>query len=163
MMPRHPSESNPNPSRATKNLADACCRMPSLAERSEGPSRNIHTGRPVAPAIHAEPSMPSPASPTASSSSTTPRTWAPACKRITSPKHLQAFLTSDTARSFKAFILSLNQAVSGMRSSDPCPQSPATQLLEQALEQLSELVDQVPPVQQSLRYGNPAFRTWFDR
>lgn len=31
---------------------------------------------------------------------------------------------------------------------------------KQVLDTLSAWVDQIPPVTQSLRYGNPAFRTW---
>lgn len=33
----------------------------------------------------------------------------------------------------------------------------------QVLDTLSAWVDQIPPVTQSLRYGNPAFRTWHAR
>jgi Phosphotyrosyl phosphate activator (PTPA) protein len=31
----------------------------------------------------------------------------------------------------------------------------------QVLDTLSAWVDSIPPVTQSLRYGNPAFRTWW--
>jgi len=34
--------------------------------------------------------------------------------------------------------------------------------LKASLDSLYSLVDATPPVQQSLRYGNPAFRTWFN-
>lgn len=33
--------------------------------------------------------------------------------------------------------------------------------LKSMLDELYRLVDETPAVQQSLRYGNPAFRTWF--
>lgn len=38
---------------------------------------------------------------------------------------------------------------------------PVLQQLKSMLDDLYRLVDSTPPVQQSLRYGNPAFRTWF--
>ncbi len=35
--------------------------------------------------------------------------------------------------------------------------------LRAALDSLWRLVDETPPVQQALRYGNPAYRTWHSR
>lgn len=31
-----------------------------------------------------------------------------------------------------------------------------------AFEELSSLLDQIPPVDQDLRYGNRAYQTWYD-
>jgi serine/threonine-protein phosphatase 2A activator len=35
--------------------------------------------------------------------------------------------------------------------------------LVEVLDQLQQWVVEIPPVQQSLRYGNPAYRTWWAR
>ena len=50
----------------------------------------------------------------------------------------------------------------GKRLSDPCPESAPTSALLSALQQLNDWVDDHPPSSQALRYGNPAFRDWFD-
>ena len=41
--------------------------------------------------------------------------------------------------------------------------SPPISALVEVLDQLQQWVVDIPPVQQSLRYGNPAYRTWFAR
>ena len=56
------------------------------------------------------------------------------------------------------FIVALNESVKGRKVSDACLVSPPVQGLLNILRQLSEWVDAIPPVQQALRYGNPAFR-----
>ena len=68
------------------------------------------------------------------------------------------FLTSDTVKSFVAFILSVNDAAKGKRVSDACPVSAAVQSLVEVLDTLSVWVDEIPPATQALRYGNPAFK-----
>jgi Phosphotyrosyl phosphate activator (PTPA) protein len=42
----------------------------------------------------------------------------------------------------------------------PCLTRPMHCRQLQVLDTLSAWVDAIPPVTQSLRYGNPAFRTW---
>ena len=32
-----------------------------------------------------------------------------------------------------------------------------------AIEELSDWIDEIPPIQQPMRYGNKAYRDWFDR
>ncbi|KAG1671647.1 hypothetical protein FOA52_006878 [Chlamydomonas sp. UWO 241] len=106
--------------------------------------------------------MPAP-QPVASTSDGNGGARPPASKRITSHAELKRFLDSDSARSFFAFVLSLNEAVSGKKASDACAVSPPVQALLDLLASLSAAVDEIPPVSQSLRYGNPAYRSWFVR
>lgn len=54
-------------------------------------------------------------------------------------------------------------ALSGTKLSAPCPLSPPLAALAAGLDSLRAWVDEIPPAQQSLRYGNPAYRTWFAR
>jgi hypothetical protein len=49
----------------------------------------------------------------------------------------------------------------GSKLSQQYTLSPVLTQLQSMLDQLYRLVDDTPPVQQSLRYGNPAFRTWY--
>lgn len=81
-------------------------------------------------------------------------------RRILSNNDLSRWLKGRNARSFVGFLLALNEAVRGKRLSDECTVSPAVEALLKVLDTLSAWVDQIPPVTQSLRYGNPAFRTW---
>ena len=68
------------------------------------------------------------------------------------------FLKSSTARNFVGFIMAVNSAVRGLRNSDPCHVSPTVQALLGVLDTLDKWIDEVPPAQQSLRYGNPAYK-----
>lgn len=87
--------------------------------------------------------------------------YQPARKKIHSEADVKRFLASDAIKDFVSFILSLNEAVKGKKLSDPCTISPIVSGLLDAINTLSTWVDQIPPVQQSLRYGNPAYRVWF--
>jgi serine/threonine-protein phosphatase 2A activator len=87
--------------------------------------------------------------------------YLPARKKITGEAGLKRFLASDAIKDFVSFILSLNESVRGKKLSDPCPVSAVVQGLLDALSTLSAWVDQIPPAQQPLRYGNPAYRVWY--
>lgn len=91
------------------------------------------------------------------------RSWQRPTKRILSSFDLDRWLKSASARSFVAFVLALNDAVRGKKLSDPVPSSPSVDALMEVLETLDGWVGDIPPVSQSLRYGNPAFRTWHAR
>ena len=71
------------------------------------------------------------------------------------------FLRSDTAKEFVGFISALNDAVKGRSSTDTCSMSRPVLALVDALKKMREWVDEIPPQQQSLRYGNPAYRCDF--
>lgn len=89
-------------------------------------------------------------------------------KRITSLKHLQSFFSSTSARHFLDFILSLNESITtisltdAIRHHEKHPSQHIISLLS-ILDTLDSWIDEIPPAQHTLRYGNPAFRTWFSR
>ena len=56
------------------------------------------------------------------------------------------------------FIQALNEAVKGRSNGEACSMSAPVKALVDALQQMSAWVDDIPPQQQSLRYGNPAYR-----
>lgn len=146
--------------------------------RPPGGPAALLTGRPVAPLVEATPKMPKPLAagagadaaaaaaaegPSAATAAAT-RCFEAPTKRIASEDDLRRFLEGETARDFVAFILSLNQAVTGTKlSAAPAALSPAVEALAGALDELRAWVDEVPPAAQSLRYGNPAYRTWSAR
>lgn len=121
------------------------------------PSSQLMTGKPVQGLIQAEARMPLVVQPAAS----TAAGFKAAAKAIQSAEDLKAFLGSDTAKGFVGFILALNAAVGGTKLGQQVALSPVLQQLKSMLDDLYRLVDSTPAVQQSLRYGNPAFRTWF--
>ena len=89
--------------------------------------------------------------------------FVPAAKRIHTAEQLKQFLQSQAASDFVGFILALNEAIKGKQLSDPCHVSEAVAALLAALDTLWRWVDETPPAAHTLRYGNPAFRTWFAR
>ncbi|KAL6760840.1 PTPA-domain-containing protein [Haematococcus lacustris] len=99
-----------------------------------------------------------------SSSSSTSTALAPAGKKICTTADLARFLDSDSAREFVAYILAINSACTGQTLSQLAANpSEAVQRLAALLTTLGSWVDDIPPLQQSLRYGNPAFRLWHSR
>lgn len=92
------------------------------------------------------------------------RTWQPARKQITSAEDLERFLHGSSAREFVSFILAVCEACTGKKLSQLSQNpSPLVQGMASMLDQLQAWVAEIPPVQQSLRYGNPAFKTWHAR
>ncbi|GMH40343.1 hypothetical protein BSKO_08247 [Bryopsis sp. KO-2023] len=86
-----------------------------------------------------------------------------ATRRIQTEADLDAVLQSKAIADFLGFLLSCNKAVVGKKLSDPCVVSEHVTKLLEGLEKMSQWVDEIPPAQHSLRYGNPAYRTWFEK
>ncbi|GFH15904.1 phosphotyrosyl phosphatase activator [Haematococcus lacustris] len=85
-------------------------------------------------------------------------------QKICTTADLARFLDSDSAREFVAYILAINSACTGQTLSQLAANpSEAVQRLAALLTALGSWVDDIPPLQQSLRYGNPAFRLWHSR
>eukprot|EP00240_Pyramimonas_obovata_P004639 CAMPEP_0118925162 /NCGR_PEP_ID=MMETSP1169-20130426/3082_1 /TAXON_ID=36882 /ORGANISM="Pyramimonas obovata, Strain CCMP722" /LENGTH=405 /DNA_ID=CAMNT_0006866379 /DNA_START=211 /DNA_END=1428 /DNA_ORIENTATION=+ len=82
---------------------------------------------------------------------------------IKSSLDLSRFLKSDTCASFVAFIDSLNAAVKGQPLDVDCKISDSVKAIVSLLNRISKWVAEIPPVPQSMRYGNTAFRTFHDR
>ena len=68
------------------------------------------------------------------------------------------FLGSAAVKEFVGFIHALNDAVKGRSNGEACSMSAPLEALVDVLQQMSAWVDDIPPQQQSLRYGNPAYR-----
>ena len=68
------------------------------------------------------------------------------------------FLKSETVREFVGFISAMSEAAKGAKVSDECPVTEPVAGLLSALRQLSAWVDDIPPLRQAMRYGNPAYR-----
>ena len=87
----------------------------------------------------------------------------PAKKRVHSIDDLRRFLESSSAREFLGFILALGESVRGVKLTDDVQVAPAIQRILDFLARLSTWIDEIPPHEQTMRYGNVAFRKWHDR
>ena len=61
------------------------------------------------------------------------------------------------------FVNILNEAVKGKKISDDVPASPIIDKLMKLIEKLSSWVDSTPAIDQPQRFGNKAFRTWWEK
>jgi len=84
-------------------------------------------------------------------------------KTITDNTKLQQFLVSDTCAKYIDFLEKVNESVKGKNNNVQCVVSQVVQKLCDILNDLSTLIDQVPPVAHPGRFANPAYRTWFDK
>ena len=61
------------------------------------------------------------------------------------------------------FLLALNEASQGQPTSAQSSPSAAIHGMVNIINTLDGWVDDIPPAKQALRYGNPAYRDWFDK
>ncbi|XP_015951690.2 uncharacterized protein LOC107476402, partial [Arachis duranensis] len=92
-----------------------------------------------------------------------PYTFQSPAKRIHSPDDIRRFHESDSGKNFIGFVVALSESIRGHKISDPCPESHTLTAIVSILETLTQWVDEIPPVQQSARYGNIAYRTWHQK
>ena len=108
--------------------------------------------------INAEPHFPS-----ADSGITRSSGLRPAKKRVHSIDDLRKFLESGAAKNYIGFILFLGESVRGVKLTDEVEISQPVQRILDFLTKLSTWIDEIPPHDQTMRYGNIAFREWHDR
>ncbi|XP_006855475.2 serine/threonine-protein phosphatase 2A activator [Amborella trichopoda] len=81
-------------------------------------------------------------------------------KKIHSPEDITKFHSSFSGCNFLGFVVALSESIRGHKISDPCPESETIKTIGSILQEMIDWVDEIPPVQQSSRYGNLAFRDW---
>jgi len=84
-------------------------------------------------------------------------------KSINTESDLELFLKGETFNIYLNFLTKLNDNVKGRNNEELCEISPINQRILDALEILSKWVDDIPPTQQPTRFGNKAYREWFDK
>lgn len=85
-------------------------------------------------------------------------------KCILSQDQLAIFQSSKTHNQIVSYIGTLNEAVVGVKLTDPCSESKGVQAILQALDNVEEVAKATPAVDNSAsRFGNPAFRTFYDK
>ncbi|KAL6073949.1 Serine/threonine-protein phosphatase 2A activator [Balamuthia mandrillaris] len=81
-------------------------------------------------------------------------------KNIKTPMDLNRFLVSDTYKVLLTWIEALNNSVKRKANTVDCTVSPTVSGMASLVKKLSQMVDEVPPEEGSMRFGNKAFRTW---
>ncbi|KAH9690663.1 serine/threonine-protein phosphatase 2A activator [Citrus sinensis] len=84
-------------------------------------------------------------------------------KKIQSPDDIRHFIDSDTGKNFLGFVVALSESIRGHKISDPCHESQTINTIVSILNELLQWAEEIPPLQQSARYGNLAYRTWHSR
>ncbi|KAJ7151700.1 Phosphotyrosyl phosphatase activator [Mycena filopes] len=85
-------------------------------------------------------------------------------KAILTPSQLEYFQTSSTHTDILTYINALNDSVVGVKLSAECSQSPGITAVLAVLDAVEAAAHDIPPVENAAsRFGNPAFRTFYDR
>ncbi|KDO33908.1 hypothetical protein SPRG_01788 [Saprolegnia parasitica CBS 223.65] len=84
-------------------------------------------------------------------------------RAIFSEADMRQFLASDAYERHLVFIKHLNESVRGKKLTDEYTVSPNVEALCGLLATLNSWIDEIPPIDQPMRFGNKAFRDWYDR
>ncbi|KAK9720598.1 Serine/threonine-protein phosphatase 2A activator 2 [Basidiobolus ranarum] len=85
-------------------------------------------------------------------------------RQILTQEDLARFFESDCYAEFLDFILELNEAVVGKTTRFDCQVSTVVEKLIDILKTLVQWIDEIKPEDNAQsRFGNPAFKTWYDR
>jgi len=85
-------------------------------------------------------------------------------KAILSPADLETWKQSTTHQSIVDYIAQLNASIVGKKLTDTVPESEAVLSLISILERVESIANNTPPVHNDAsRFGNPAFKTFYDK
>ncbi|PPQ69047.1 hypothetical protein CVT26_003756, partial [Gymnopilus dilepis] len=85
-------------------------------------------------------------------------------KAILSKEQLEYFQQSQTHKDIVSYIETLNEAVVGVKLTDECSSSPGVIAILDVLDKVEQIAKDTPPVDNAAsRFGNPAFRTFYDK
>ena len=97
------------------------------------------------------------------SAETATRAFCAPRKCIADVGSLARFKRSSAYRTILTFITDLSDTVVGQKLRAPRDASAPAQALLRGLDEMGGWVDEIPPIQQAMRYGNAAFKTWHAR
>ncbi|KAH8508747.1 hypothetical protein H0E87_010765 [Populus deltoides] len=92
-----------------------------------------------------------------------PHTFQSPSKKIQSPDDIRRFINSDSSKNFLGFVVALSESIRAHKISDSCHESTTLKNIVSVIESLVHWIEEIPPVQQSSRYGNISYRTWHNR
>ena len=88
--------------------------------------------------------------------------WELPQKLIREPADLEKFKHTESYRSFMEFICHLQRSVESKPASS-VQDTPKFAVYHELLDRLIKLVDEVPPIQQKMRFGNVAYKDWHNK
>ncbi|KAF9045198.1 hypothetical protein BJ165DRAFT_1476028 [Panaeolus papilionaceus] len=92
------------------------------------------------------------------------RTYQTLRKAVLSKEQLEAFQESKAHHDIIGYIETLNDAVVGAKLTDDCAQSEGVAGVLKVLDSVEQIATDTPPVfNAASRFGNPAFRTFYDK
>ncbi|KAI3894979.1 hypothetical protein MKX03_027999 [Papaver bracteatum] len=84
-------------------------------------------------------------------------------KKINHPDDMARFIKTDLLSNFIGFIVSLSESIRGKKLSEPCRESETLTCICSVLDTFASWIDEIPPIQQTNKHGNFAYRDWYDR
>ncbi|RLN71615.1 hypothetical protein BBJ28_00007489 [Nothophytophthora sp. Chile5] len=93
----------------------------------------------------------------------TPSGYKEPTRAIFVQRDLRHFLGSQAQQMVLVFVKHLNESVKGKRISSDYEVSPNVLKAVDLVNEINSWVDEIPPMQQPMRFGNKAFRTFYDR
>ena len=84
-------------------------------------------------------------------------------KMIKNAEEIKIWESSETYYDLLGFINSACVCVQGKSLKHPCQVSPAVQNILDVLSEMEKLLIETPPIQTVQRFGNQAFRSWFEK
>ncbi|XP_071948046.1 serine/threonine-protein phosphatase 2A activator-like isoform X2 [Antedon mediterranea] len=89
--------------------------------------------------------------------------YVPLKKEIKTMGDVAKWQKSQAFKEYLAFVETLSASVLGKKITDDIHQTESCSKLIEVLDVLSNWIDAIPPVDQPQRFGNKAYRTWFDK
>lgn len=90
-------------------------------------------------------------------------TYATPKKEIFSIEDMSKWEKSEAYVEYMGFVVMVNEAVKSKKMTSQYTVSEVTQNVVNVLTKLDRLIDETPPIDQPQRFGNKAFRLWFDK
>lgn len=84
-------------------------------------------------------------------------------KEIYTMQDMPKWEKSEAYQEYMGFVMMINECVKGKKISTPCHVSQVVENIVELLKILDIWIDETPPLDQPQRFGNKAFRIWFDR
>jgi len=84
-------------------------------------------------------------------------------KLINNEDDLSLYLKSESCQNYLNFLIRLNDSVKSKSNDENVNLSPIVEKILNCIDKLSILVDEIPPTEQPTRFGNKAYRDWYDR
>lgn len=83
-------------------------------------------------------------------------------KDLSAIEQMEAFKKSKTYMEYMQFVADLQQSVTSKKISET-PADPKFEPIVKMLDDLEHWIEEIPPIQQPMRFGNKAFRDWHDK